>query len=291
MAETYCVKTCESCSQKEALNCPGCKAGPGRLLQGTCEIAQCCRSKGHETCLTCTTKPYCGKFSGRANMPEYFARKQRTAQEHKDMVARRAPFLGKWLWLLFWLVVPSEIAGLMTNDTVAGWFPALLVPGQILTAVTLIAYGGILWVLREEDERYRTAAKCTFASAVLSVITLLIGSAEALSGIVVILTLGNGVVAMFGEYNEYTAHATVTNILDSHLSEQWDNLWKWYIGTFAATLGSAVLAIVVAAMQLGLLAILLMLAMVAAAIGTAVVGILKLVYLYRTAQLFRHHNP
>lgn len=28
MAETYCGKTCAECTQKEILNCPGCKAGP-----------------------------------------------------------------------------------------------------------------------------------------------------------------------------------------------------------------------------------------------------------------------
>ena len=31
MAETYCGKSCAECSKRDILNCPGCKAGPGRL--------------------------------------------------------------------------------------------------------------------------------------------------------------------------------------------------------------------------------------------------------------------
>jgi hypothetical protein len=48
MAETYCGKTCTSCIQKEALNCPGCKVGPGRQYSGECALAKCCRNKKHQ---------------------------------------------------------------------------------------------------------------------------------------------------------------------------------------------------------------------------------------------------
>ena len=47
MAETYCGKVCRECEQKEALSCPGCKLGPGKLYGGDCELAKCCREKGN----------------------------------------------------------------------------------------------------------------------------------------------------------------------------------------------------------------------------------------------------
>ena len=50
MEQTYCSKHCENCAQKEALNCPGCKAGPGRPVMGQCEIARCAQEKGYENC-------------------------------------------------------------------------------------------------------------------------------------------------------------------------------------------------------------------------------------------------
>ena len=35
---------------------------------------------------------------------------------------RNAPVLAKWLWLLFWLVIPSVFSNILTMDTVAGAF-------------------------------------------------------------------------------------------------------------------------------------------------------------------------
>ena len=39
MSETYCGKDCGSCPQREAMNCPGCKTGPGAAWPGECELA------------------------------------------------------------------------------------------------------------------------------------------------------------------------------------------------------------------------------------------------------------
>ena len=291
MSETYCAKSCAECAEKEKLNCPGCKTGPGRAIYGECELARCCRTKGHDTCLTCVMKPNCSSFKSRASMPETLARKRRIEENHQKMLLEKAPFLGKWLWLLFWLVIPANIASLMTNDTAAEWFPSLVLPGHILTAITTLAYAGILWQLRGEDEYYRNAAKCAVATAILSVIATVMATNPNLSVLVVLISLANSVVSIAGEYNEYHAHATVTGLLDPVLSEKWEKLWVWYIGSFAATIGSAILGLIAGFLSFGLLSVLLVLVMLAASIATVVVGILKLVYLYQSAQLFRNYKP
>lgn len=57
MTDTYCGKNCEECASKEALNCPGCKSGPGSAWSGDCEIAKCRKDKGHETAKHAATIP------------------------------------------------------------------------------------------------------------------------------------------------------------------------------------------------------------------------------------------
>ena len=91
------------------------------------------------------------------------------------------------------------------------------------------------------------------------------------------------VIAYVGEYQEFCAHAEVLEGADNDLSGKWRTLWKWYIGSFAALFGSILLMVIIPVLG--------MLAMLAAVITMVVVGILKLVYLYRTAQRFRSHRP
>ena len=128
MSETYCGKTCEGCKHKESLNCPGCKAGPGRQHSGDCELAQCCRSKGHERCETCGFNINCGTLRGRESVPEHRRWKIEADAEWKERLTRRAKILGKWLWLLFWLVIPSTVAGVLTNEAVVERIPSFYVP-------------------------------------------------------------------------------------------------------------------------------------------------------------------
>ena len=291
MTETYCSKSCADCTQKESLKCPGCKAGPGRAISGECDISQCCRSKYQQSCQTCTNNARCGKLRSAANMPDHIARKQRAAAAHQEMLAQKAPFLGKWLWLLFLLIIPGIIAGLMTDENIAQWLPDLVLPGYILTAATDLAYCCILWVLRSEDEHYRTAAKCRLITTILSATATLMSTNPDFEGLTIAVSLVNAVTALLGEYHEYTGHAYTVSLLDTHLSEQWDKLWVWYIATLAATIGSSILALLVSAMSLGLLSLLLLLVMFAASVGSIVVSVLKMVYLYRTAQQFRYYQP
>lgn len=276
MANTYCGKSCESCIQKEQKLCPGCHAGPGRSWSGDCEIAVCCRDKGHESCDTCTNNRYCGKRGRRDVMPDYRRREQEAEADRKEMLARQAPFMGKWLWILFWLVIPGAIAGLIGNETVVGWIPSLRIPGLVLNVLCSLAYGLILLQLSKEQEHYRTAGICCLVAAAANGISGFITGNLAL-----LVTLPAAVVAIVGEYQEYMGHGESLSGFDRELSQKWYTLWKWYIGMFAATLGSIIVMLI--APVLGALISL------AAMIGLVVVSILKLVYLYRTAKTFREY--
>ena len=135
MAETYCGKSCEECTKKEQLTCSGCKTGPGRQFGGDCELAKCVRDKGHETCETCGFKGNCGTLRSRESMPDYRIKKIEAEVMRKAAIAKRAPVLGKWLWFIFWLIIPSSIGSIMAHETTAKILPGLMMPGQIINAI------------------------------------------------------------------------------------------------------------------------------------------------------------
>lgn len=282
MTETYCGKTCDSCTYKQNLNCEGCKAGPGRQNSGDCEVALCCRGKGHESCETCGFNGNCGTLRRRDNIPEYRQRKFEEDSDRSAKLARRAPFLGKWLWLLFWLVIPSALSGFMTNDNVVESFPNLYLPGQILSGLCSLAYGLILLKLSSEDEGYHKAGLCYLVGASVAAVGVLIKLGNSEAKLPLLVTLPVVIVEMVGYYREVNAHADVLSGVDNILSEKWRILWKWYIGMLGAIVGSIIVVLI--SPFLGLLV------MLAGIIGTIVVNIMKLVYLYRTAKLFREYQ-
>ena len=281
MAETYCGKSCEDCTKKEQLNCSGCKTGPGRQFGGDCELAKCVRDKGHETCDTCGFKGNCGTLRSRESMPDYRIRKIEAEEMRMAAIAKRAPVLGKWLWIIFWLVIPSTIGSIMSHETTAKILPGLFMPGQIINAICSLIYGAILLKLGSEEDRYRTAGICALIAGASSALAAMINGGSDGATWILIFTIPAAIVAIVGEYNEYMAHSAVLSGVDNELSEKWEVLWKWYIGLFLGMLGCIIVMLIIPI--LGAIAIL------GCAIGTVVVSILKLVYLYRTAKIFREY--
>jgi len=220
---------------------------------------------------------------GRDRAPE--ERQQRADGERQRRLAldRRAPLLGKWLWVLFWLFIPSEIGGLMSNDTVAAAFPAVGMAGELLGVLCGLACAAILWRLREAGERYGTAAVWQLISAAAAVLLVVVSARDADGGLTILIELPVLVVSILAVYQEYNAHADVLEGVDDGLSAAWRKLWKWYIGLLAGMFACVLLVAI--AGWLGVLALL------ADMIGVIVVSVLKLVYLYRTAKLFREHIP
>lgn len=282
MEGTYCGKLCEECQHKEMLQCPGCKEGPGKAWNCECELAKCCRDKGHQNCTTCSYSTSCGKLRGRNSEPEQRLRKREDEIEKKKMIEGKAVFLGKWLWILFWLIIPSTVAGIMTNENLVAVLPGLNLPGQILQVAALLLYGGVLIKIACEDERYKTAGVCCLISAGVSVLVTILSYGKETPGWTLLFTIPAMIVSLVGEYNEYSAHAEVAGDVSPELFDKWTNLWKWFIGMTLGLLGSIVLMLIIPI--LGLIVALV------TAIGTVVVSILKLVYLYRTAKTFREYS-
>ena len=273
---TYCGKNCEECTYKAELSCTGCQSGPGRVVIGDCKLAHCCRDKGHATCETCELKRNCGKWLDKGSIPKQRIERRIELQKEQEIIARRAPLLGKWLWILFWLVVPSEISGIMTMDKVVEAFPLLRVPGLVLGITCSLVYSLILLRISSEHESYRLAGLFGIGSTLLEVFMLILGST---GGLVFLISVIKIVIGLFMTYHEYKAHGESVYPVDVELSECWEKLWKWKIYSIAGLAGSVFLTIISRFLGVVLL--------FASIIFVLVISVFKLIYLYQTAQAFR----
>ncbi len=282
MSKNFCGKTCANCTLKEELRCPGCLAGPGRQHYEDCELAKCCREKGHESCETCNFKSSCRMVANCESIPYSRKRKLEVAAEKNAITAKNAPVLGRYLWLLFWMIIPNVISGILTLDVIANWYPKVSLAGDILGAICGVAYGIILLQLIRVDDQYKIAGICTVTAAALTGISdLITGTGNPESGLLLLL-LPAAVIALAGEYNEFMAHSFALKDAGNELSEKWKTLWKWNIRSYGILIASMILVFI--------LPIIGFLAAIGAAIALFAIGIMKLMYLYESAKLFREYS-
>ena len=171
--------------------------------------------------------------------------------------------MGKWLKILFWLLIISTVAGIFITEETVEKVPAL----QLVSTLFVIAYGGVLLKMSACDPacgRYRTAGICKILSAALSVLLALLAAAA---------------LDIAGEYQELKGHAAVLQERDLLLSEKWLRLVKWYVGLLAGSAAGVILSAL-----LPLAGVVLVLA---AGVGIIVVSVVKIVYLYRTGKDYK----
>ena len=276
--ETYCGKNCAHCTDKTSNGCAGCMNGPGQRLYGDCAIAKCCREKGHQSCESCTMQGRCGSYASRDGMADYRRKKamQEAADQRKRM--KRVPYLGKWLFPLFWLFIPSAIAGVLNSNLFQSAGEGFHTAGVFLSILSHGCACVIMYCLENADDHYGKAWKYRLVWIGCEVFGLLILNASV--GVGLFCSVTAIVFALLAEYNEFQAHARVLSGFDNDLSTSWEKLWKWYLILTCVQIGSLVLILVIPVISA--------LALLASALGILVIGILELVYLYRTAALFRN---
>lgn len=287
MAETYCGKNCSECAEYQNSLCPGCRQGPGSWLGNDCDIAQCARDKGCATCLGCDSEKTCILCAGASVMPE--RRKQRAAAKEAGQALRRQhKNVGKWLWIYFWMLIPTFIAAFLTNNSVVQVLPGLKFPGEILSILVSVAQCVLLFLLSKEEKNYGYAAWAMVPVIVISVPDVIyhagyFKTSPSLTHILAIMSLLAAASTAVMSYFECKANRNVLTDVDARLSEKWRKLWGQYriawILLFAS--GALVLIRITAVKVLGGMVL------VAANIGMIVVGIQRLIYLYKTAELFR----
>ena len=273
MSNTYCGRDCLSCTEKETMGCPGCRIGPGRMGDGECELAKCCRNKGHRTCETCVSNRRCGMYLNRAKAPQERQRRLQIEEERNREIAERTSYMKRWLKLLFWLFLPSLIGSIFTYDTIRDLIPAMYIPGLILNYGSTIAYGVALVLMGKSESLYSKAGLLHLLASVISIATSFIIANEAIA---LLLKLPTAILGILATYNEYQAHSDFLEELDESLSGNWSMLWKAYIITTCMAVGGAFLVVISPA--LAVIVVLL------GAVGLVIVGILHQVLLYNSAK-------
>lgn len=276
MSVTYCGKSCEDCTHREELHCPGCKQGPGKTYGGDCALAKCCREKRQEHCGGCGLKGSCGHYRSREFMSVY---RRRAAQEEKrraEVNAQKVPFFGKWLGYLFWLLIVDIVASLLTNDAVVGRIPALRVPGQVLRAICFVAYSWILLKLSSREPEYRAGAICALINVAMSLVLAFVIPVSQLLLWGLILVIPSVLLSLVQNYSIFTGHMEVFSGLEEELVGRWRTLRKWFVIVYCVLLASLLVAMIVP-----LLALLVTLV---GTIGLLIVQIMELVWLYRSVQ-------
>ena len=272
MAVTYCGKSCEECRYRAELNCPGCQSGPGSSWRGECEVAKCCRDKGHETCATCTHSSACSKYPRRETMPQYHLQRRQIREAAQQKRAQTAAKLGKWMWLLFLVAIPHTIVGIYAAfiDTAS--------PADLFDILCGFVGTFFLYKLADENDRYRLVAGLSFAYIVINCLEFASPSLSE-SDLLSLLTLP---ISMVGAYHEFTAHSELLSPFDSELSQKWKNFWKAYLWIMISTFVIGVF--LSAAPGLGIVATLVVL------IFAGALDVLELIYLYRSAMVFKSYS-
>jgi hypothetical protein len=278
MAETFCGKSCESCTYQQELNCPGCADGPGHKYRGDCRLKKCCVDKCHETCATCQLNIHCGIYRDRHKMPQQRIEQQQRLEAQRLEALRRAPIFGRWFTVLFWLQIPGIVANIMVSESVAELLPGLRIPGILLNAAVLAATALVLLLLSKEEDRYRTAGWCILISCGLNLAVSLLPQLSG-QGASLLLGIPSAVLSLVGRYNAYRGHSAVLHGVDDLLAEDWISYWKWYIGVIVGTFACVLLAAIAPALAL--------IAVIILGIGAIIVGVWELVLLYNTARVFR----
>ena len=270
---SYCGKNCGECPFRSETGCGGCGEYIGKRIWEKCEIALCCRRKSHTTCATCTECKHCRLLDEKDQMPVSALEKEKKLSAKKAGLAIRASFLGKWLWLLFWLIIPDSIASIMISDPIIKAFPGLYWPGQILSICCDGAYGLILLAMSKKISEYKAPGLCYIVIAgVTLIINVLFPGSESFN----ILMLPLVIAGLFGTYAEFSAHAYALVEINSQLSDKWNNLWEWYIKCLFLILGGVAVVFIFASLGLFIL--------LAGSVLVVGISIFKLIYIYRSAK-------
>ena len=269
MEESYCGKSCSTCSYREELGCPGCFDGPGDRHEGDCRLAACCRGRGHKTCETCTDKSVCVMIKRRNFVQRDRVKEAAAFDEFEAHNIEKCAFLGKWIRMLFLLIIPSIIG------TAIGLFPfPISIVGNSILTLTWITYGVILIMLARYSDNYKIAGICSLINSVFSFIAIFLDESSSFYLLLVMLDI---VPSFFSEFKEYAAHNEVLAGIDDELSEKWKKLLYLYV---VSMLG-------LHTVHFGGLGYLIALASFAVYMP---VKIVKLIYLRRTAAAFRDYD-
>ncbi len=250
MADTYCGKTCGQCEKKQNSECAGCIAEDNSGKSENCDLAICCKGGHHSSCYKCGTRPDCITYH--------------------SVITPNAKMYGKWIGMLFIIMVASVIASVVTS-----LIPNVELLKFIISVGVAVVYGLILLILSKFNHGYQIAGISYVVSQIPLIIGYVIGADTIWNTLLSILAT---VILLVAAYSEYDTHANALYEVDSDLADKWRGLWQFTIcSRLAMVCGFGLLIL---APSLGVSVILL------AEIAVIVVEVIKFVHLYNTSKAF-----
>lgn len=271
----YCEKDCMLCDMKAELNCPGCRMGPGNEMYGNCGIAVCCRRKGLENCGGCPRRIGCTELAVKDLLPRRRKTQYDARQAKARVMDRRGPFLGKWLWVLFWLTLLSAFVPYDSFAEGTQKFTAML----CISDVIVLAAATVVIVMAQEERTYLIPG-CILAGLACHDFLMHLFTVNGEPPLLTVFTaMLTPYVRGIGAYLLLTAHAEAAADVDIGLREKLLRLRKWYL--------IAVIAFEVCNYIVIFAPVLVMTAAGMLGIALFVMEIMELVYLARMAKGFR----
>ena len=146
--------------------------------------------------------------------------------------------LVRWLTPLFYLQIAQFVLGYMGKDTVLTVLPWLRYPASVLSALCGAGITVCLWMCAPVLDRYQKAAIFTGLGVFADTVVRFSENTyvDAMVGYPSI------VIATFGLYLTYTAHAAALDSRDARLAARFRDLWKYTLVTVVAMFLSPFLA-------------------------------------------------
>ena len=281
MANTYCGKSCETCSSKEKLNCSGCKTGRGNYMTGICEIAACCRAEACNKCTECSMVDDCKLFASSGQSSE--TRLSRTSEESivTDYDLKKARFLGDRIFILFCLSLASFILPFL-KIAVAFIHPSLYLFMSLVGLGLQIALIVLYFIIGKYEDNFRYVFWLNIAAIVNSVLSIFFAE----TALEFLFTLASLAIVLAYISCEAKGFAAILMNVDIYLSEKWDNYLSLFKKGVIATIITAVSLIVL--IFVPCLLIVGYLAIIALSIFLIVLLIVRLVYIAQTANSLKN---
>lgn len=275
MKKTYCGKDCDNCTVKQEMNCPGCKDGMGYTFNHHCDIVNCCREKNLSSCSDCMSHDICcRRLDEQEAMPQTLLRLHNASLQDEAHMLDSAQFFGKWLSCLFWVLIATLLLSNLSIPVLQERAPVLYWGFTIACLVFSVCEVFIFFKMSARKSDFRSVGICYIAASILTVVQAL-GFNNILINIVALA------ISLFASYQLYTTFSELMYPFDHTLSENWGKLWKYY---------SLSLKIFFVGLVVSFLFPILIFVVLFAFLAVMIVwDVLKYVYLYRSATVFKNY--
>ncbi len=199
-----------------------------------------------------------------------------------EVLKQKADYYGKWFWILFWFLIVFNVLTFFVDGTLFDIFKELSFLVLAVSAVNQVGYALILMKMSEFHENYKKASKYLLIAAIVYLMAQLLLNYGDLAEFSTMFSLITAIIGFFAQKQELLSHEDVLLEYDLELSKRWGALWKWTLRMIML-----IVATLVVMLLLPLVGLLMLLGY---AVGMFVIGVLKIVTLYKTAMFFKKYT-